>query len=266
MAKEIYRTAKGVSDIVITDLDTDRLLVLPAASEISFNPGVTQQEVMTSTALGEMAIADRYTKEIKPTLKAKFGVNAHPELLGLKLGRKFTAGTSTLESQRRSGFLVPNSGLVSAATTGLEGFGIAADVESKLSYFDPVTKLSVIADQGTFATFDEAATPLGYAVGANGAMKFGEDLVGKYVSFELPIGSITNVLTLAQTPFTNLSVSVVVIDTALVVWHWLFASVTPDITSEISLNSSEIDLPFFVNYAGGCNLLEVKCLGQTRSC
>lgn len=265
MAKEIYRTAKGVSDIVLTDLDTGRLLVLPAASEVSFNPGVTQQEVMTATAVGEMAVADRYTKEIKPTLKAKFGVNANSELLGMKLGRKFTNGTSTTQQKRRSGFLI-EANTMPAATTGLEGFGILADAVSKLSYYDPVTKLSASSTQGTFATFAPGTTLTGFAVGADGAMKFGNDLVGKYATFEIPIASITNVLTLSQAPFTNLSATAVVIDTALEVWHWRFASVTPDITSEISLNNSEVEIPFFVNYSGGCNLLEVTCLGQARSC
>lgn len=263
MALETFRTLKGIRSVVIKDLDdSDRLLVLPSASEASFNPGATQLEVVTSGPTGEMVVAQRYVSERKPTVNVTFGVTFHPELLGMSFGQKFVRGNRDTAIEQ-SNFLVPASKVLNAATAGLEGYGIIEDEPSKMSYY--VDSLSVNLTQGTYASFDSAATPLGFAIGANGAIKFGDGLVGKYVSWSIPV-TLVNILYMSQLPFQNFSATMIGIGTDNSIQRWHFPSVTPDVTAEKPLNQPTLNVPFFVNFAGGCSLLDIEFLGQIASC
>jgi len=267
VAKETFRTFKGVRDIVITDLDgtSPRVLVIPAASKATYSPGVTQAEVLSSSSTGETVVVDRYVTEKKPTLTLELGVKGIPEVLGLKLGQKFASGSRDVFVER-SNLLVPASGVLTAATTGIEGFGVAADAVTIASYYDPVTGLSVPLTQGAFAGFDPTADPLKFAVGANGAMKFGNSLIGKYVSFRIPNTALAGVQYLSSTPFVNLSLSMVVLNSDNKVVKWTFPSVTPDITADLPINEPTISIPFFINFLGGCELFSVEFIGQLSIC
>jgi hypothetical protein len=177
-------------------------------------------------------------------LQLKFGGTSLP-LLGLKTNRQWASATSTTLEYYRTAYDVPSDGVVAALATGYLGYGIVADATSKASYID-VNGLSVDLVQGTFASFDAAATPLGFAVGANGALKFGQSLWNKSIAIAIPLPS-TNFYTLNNLPFTNLAAKMRVCLVNLSVFEWVFNSVSIDTTGNVPFAAADTELSLFIN-------------------
>lgn len=252
---------KSPVDSLISWTDSNNVrsvLNLPIASAGTFTLNPELVRLTTISCLGEKVTATRVQTGTDPRLELTFGGTSLP-LLGLKTNRQWASATSTTLEYYRTAFSVPADGLVPAIATGYLGNGIVADAASRASYID-TNGLSVNLTQGTFATFDAAATPLGFAVGANGALKFGQTLWNKSIAIAIPLPS-TNFFTLNNLPYTNLQAKMRVCLTNLTVFEWVFSSVSIDTTGEVPFAAQDSNLGFFVN--GGYT---VNALGRLNPC
>jgi hypothetical protein len=203
---------KGGIDVTFRSLNEDpaRVLVLPGVSEISknFNIEVATQSVMTPGGGGVRRTVYVDTVAEDPQFTFTFPAVV-PELLAMRYGRALTTETSVERYITNSNLSVTGSGIYNASTTGQLGYSVAVDAESEASYLDG--EISVALTQEAFATFDPAVDTLAFAVGANGALKFSNDLIGKVVGYRIP-ATYTSVTGLGEDKFDNFSVNIMMIN------------------------------------------------------
>lgn len=266
MPNQLYTGTKMVTDIVVRDLDnSSRVLVLPNPSEVTFDQGIELEEVMSVTPLGEMQLVDLYPRQRNPRIQATFPKKT-PETLGMKFGYRMEQATGMDAVLSRNGVQIDRNSYP-AATSGLEGFGVAADEPlAEASYLDD-TNLSIPLTQGTFATFDPVTATLSFAVGANGALKFSNDLIGKFVSYDIPFTLAEGVM-MTENIFTRFKPTLVVIQNDLKIVSFEFPEALIDLSDgEINFNESNIQISMRITYNGtGCLPVKVKYLGQARQC
>jgi hypothetical protein len=220
------------------------VLSLPIASEGTFTLGPELVRLTTIDCSGQKVTATRAQVGVDPKLKLKFGGIGLP-LLGLKLARQWQSQTLTTLEYSRTAYDVPSNGVVAAQTTGTLGYGIVADATSVASYIDTAGNSTDLV-QGTFGTFDAAATPLGFAVGANGALKFGQTLWNRSVTITVPLPS-TTVKNLSALPYTGLAAKMRVALINLQVIEWVFPSISIDTTGDVAFSGQDSELNLFVN-------------------
>ena len=255
MANDLFNyVIKSPVDSLISWIDSGsvrHVISLPIASEGSFTLSPEIVRLTTISCLGEKVTAQRVTTGTDPKIKLKYGGTGLP-LLGLRTNRQWQSATSTTLEYYRTSYDVPSDGVVSALTTGYLGYGITADAVSKASYIDP-NGLSVDLTQQTYGTFDASATPLGFAVGANGAMKFGQTLWNKSIAIAIPLPS-TTFNTLGNLPYSNLAAKMRVALTNLTVFEWVFPSISIDTTGDIAFAAQDSEVGFFVNGSYSVNV------------
>ncbi len=256
-----------VTEVGLRDLEnSSNLIVLPSPSEATFDQGIEVEETMGVTPLGEMQLVDLYPRQRNPRIQLTFPKKT-PATLGMKLGYRFEQAAGLEAKLVRNGVLVDKNNYP-AAVAGKEGFGIVADIEGAIaSYLDP-NNLSIPLTQATFATFDSATTDLSFAVGLNGALKFSDDLIGKYVTYEIPYTIATGGVALTENLFNRFKPTLIVIqnDLKIVSFEYPEAIVDPS-DGEINLNESQIQVTLRITYNGsGCLPVKIKYLGQARAC
>lgn len=266
MPNQLYTGTKMVTDVLIRDLDnSSNIIVLPNPSEVTFDQGIEMEETMGVTPLGEMQLVDLYPRQRNPRIQMTFPKKT-PETLGMKFGYRMEQESGMDAILCRNGVQV-ESNTYAPATTGKEGFGIIADeVGAKASYLDE-NNISVPLTQGTFATLDLDTATLSFAVGLNGALKFTNDLIGKFVSYEIPY-TITEGVMMTENPFNRFKPTLVVIQNDLKIVSFEYPEAIIDQSDgEINLNESQIQITMRVTYNGtGCLPVKVKYLGQARQC
>lgn len=178
---------KGGIDVSFRSLNEDpaRVLVLPGVSEISknFNIEVSTQSVMTPGGGGIRRTVYVDTVAEDPQFTFTFPA-VTPELLAMRYGRALQTETSVERYITNSNMVITGSGSYPASAIGKLGYAVAADAESEASYLDG--EISVALTQSDFATFNAATETFAFAVGANGALKFSNDLIGKVVGYRIP--------------------------------------------------------------------------------
>lgn len=262
MANDLFNyVIKSPINSLVSWVDSDgnrSVVALPIASGGSFNRQVELQRLTTINCQGLKVTAARVEIGEDPTVKLTFGGTSLP-LLGLRTNRRWQTATLTTGTYSRSNLDVPADGLIPAAPSGYLGHGVAEDAVSRASYVDS-NGLSTNLTQGTFATFDATATPLQFAVGANGAMKFGQGLWGKSVSIDIPLPS-SSISQLGNLPYTSLSLKCRVALVNLQVFEWVFPSVTVNPTGDIAFQAADSELNFFVNGS-----YDVNVYGKLEPC
>lgn len=224
---------------------TRHIVSLPIASGGSFNRQVELQRLTTVNCRGLKVTAARPETGEDPQVKLTFGGNSLP-LLGLRANRRWeTTSTSNTLEYYRSNFDVPADGVVPGLVAGYFGHGILENAPAKASYIDAYG-LSTDLAQTSYSNFDPSATPRGFAVGRNGALKFGSELWNKSVSFAVSLPS-TAINRLGNLPYTQLSLKVRVALVNLQVFDWIFPSVTINPQGEINFQAADSELNFFVH-------------------
>jgi hypothetical protein len=251
---------KSIVYAVIKDLTTGMLLVLPPPSGGQFETGIELTAIEAVNCEGITSTVKRFQAKQDPKVSLTFGAKT-PDVVCLALGRKLQANASGTSQMDASSFQVPSDGLVPAVTTGTMGFGIAANAVATASWQNAEGVSEALVQDPTFATFDPAAvgSTKKFAIGANGEMKFGNELRGRRISMEIPY-SITNVYNLGSA-YNNLAIRVGVIDIALRQWQWIFPSVSIE-PGSINLVEPEQESSFFVN--GGYDLRFMRQLHPCR--
>jgi hypothetical protein len=265
MANALYNGIKGIpTDVSLKTLDgTERVLVIPNASEVAFDQGIELEEVMAASPLGEMTLVDIYPNSRNPRVTLKFPKKT-PELLGMKMGFSFEEEANLPAFVARNGVKV--TGNIPASLIGFEGFGIVADVEgAEASYLAP-NQQSVPLTQVDYADSMTSLT-LSFSVGLNGAMKFSPDLLGKYVSYQIPTVIASGGLSLSETAFSRFEMKLVLVQRDLKIVVFEFPEVISPGDGEISFNDDTIDIEMRMVYDGSnCLPFKVKYLGQARKC
>lgn len=265
MANALYNGIKQNTDVSLEDLDTPgRILVIPNASEFTYDPGIELEEVMASTPLGIMQLVDIYPKTQNPKITLTFPKKT-PELLGMKQGYKMQQVANLPAVVARNGFKI-ESNTYPAAATGYEGYGIVADAPGAIASYLDENQISVPLTQVDFTGFDPATSTLSFAVGQHGAMRFSDDLIGKYVSWRIPVIIIQGT-TMTEVPFNRFKLTMVMVQNDLRIVSVGFPEVIVPGDGEINFGEATIQIEFRIVYNGaGCLPLEIKYLGQARKC
>lgn len=261
MVKSIYNTIQALTDVSI-QRENGTILVLPTASGAVLNPGIAMQDIMSTSRVGEKVIVDRYAIERKPELQLDFNQKSI-QLLGVRLGQSWQSVVSKTGFLFNSGLRVTQS-IYPAVTVGVEGSGMIADQAASTASFLNEFQVSEVLTRQPFATFDPA-TSKSFAQGADGAMKFSTDLIGKYVGFDFPY-PLANVLALSDLPDTNYKMKALTMMTDRSLIQWVFPSVTVKLDSgDINLNEPAMQLSFQIQDDGStCVPYEVTYKGQAQ--
>ena len=233
----------------VRDLTSGVNLILPQFSKFTYDPGETLAEVSGATCQGVKNVIARYPSEYKG--KVTLAVPRNLKTYALKRNRNLASvtGAPTIPIFQ-SNYQVPSTGLKAAATSGQYGFGVSADapVVANSAYYLDDNSVEQPMTQGTYSTFDAAATPFGFAVGANFALKFGNSLfpggIGRFTSFQLALPSVTY-QTLASTTYSQLELCVALICLDSTVVNLRSTGVSVDTTGAIDFSTPDQEIAFF---------------------
>ncbi|MBD2076230.1 hypothetical protein H6F86_20585 [Phormidium sp. FACHB-592] len=243
----IQKVVKGLVRTAVRDNSNPLApvtLLLPTASQITYDTGIELADLEGVSCQGVKITRSRYPTSEKPKVNLTFPNT--PETIALKLNRKFVTRTAVSSSIFQSDFIVPPDGIVAAKPIGTLGNGVAADAVSKAWQLNAagITDQTALT-QGTFAGFDAATTPLGFAIGADNAQKWGSGLWNSTVSFEIPT-VIASLSSLGTIPYSalNLRLAFVTIDGKSLLTI-SFGQVSVDSTGSINFGEGQTEVGFF---------------------
>jgi hypothetical protein len=259
---------KGGIDVTFRSLNEDpaRVLVLPGVSEISknFNIEVATQSVMTPGGGGIRRTVYVDTVAEDPQFTFTFPA-VTPELLAMRYGRALVTETSVERYITNSNMLITGSGSYPASVVGKLGYAVAEDAESEASYRGASDEISVALTQSPFATFNAATETLAFAVGANGALKFSNDLIGKVVGYRIP-ATYTDVTGMGEGRFDTFSCNIMMIqnDRSILVIDIPEASIRAD-QGDITFGQP-LQLTVSALAGGRCTGEQITWLGEVDTC
>ena len=247
-----------------TRLSVSRQLVLPKPTALTLAPGITEAISRTRSDLGQIVIEDIDIEQEEPLISATFPRKT-PELIAIRLGREVVSGniTAAIEKQFRVG--AANKVGV-AATSGQEGFGMAADQTGSIGSYLSDGGISVALTRVATASFN-AGNSAQFSQGANGAYQITDDMVGNDIHLSFPI-DIASRPYLSETPFRDFSVTMVFIQRNLELMQVSFGAANPALgEGDLDMAVPEMPLSFrAVNDGSSCQLYSIYWLGQARAC
>lgn len=246
MVKQLYRTIKGLADASLKT-PSGKLLVLPTAAGAVFSPGQKIQTIEGSSRLGEMVINDSYLIGREPEIKLDWK-QKNLTLIGMQLGQEFLPEASVDTKIISNGFLVTRN-TYAPVESGAEGYGMTADQVGSIAYHLLDDEVVEPLTQQDFADF-APATPKSFAQGANGAMKFSNDLINRYVAYEFP-HLLANAIKLSEEDFISFELRMNTIMTDRSILQWYFPSVAVKLeTGDIDMTKPEMSITFRVQDDG----------------
>jgi hypothetical protein len=161
---------------------------------------------------------------------------------------------------------VIDSETVAAATTGTQGFGAIADDPNCVGYVNNRGVLTALTRQ-PFATF-VPATLNSFAIGANGALKFSTDLVGKLVGLTISYPYTAGVSLGA--PLANFRAILHAVENDTIegtkrLIQCTFARATVDLSQAGSLNSGNPGQITITDLSGSCSV-DLEYIDVIPSC
>lgn len=235
---------KGHVSAVIYDKTSQVPFVLPVPSGSSVGVNAQQQELTESNCRGVIQTVFRSTQQQDFTLDIQFGYKL-PDLIAIALGRRLTEATSLASTWGMGAISVPDveNPAYTASAAGTWGNGVAADAPAKASYLDQFGITRELT-QGTFATFN-AATDDSFAVGADSALKFSNNLRGRRVSID-EVAITLAALDRLGDALGEMAATIYMINNAFQLVRWLFPSITVNPQS-INNGDAAQSMQFFVN-------------------
>lgn len=266
-----YHGRKGLTDVSMIPIEggvRQAPIVLASPSEATLNKGISLTEINTTSQFGEMVLADSFVNENKPTLALTFPLFT-PQTVALREGVKLETSTDTYPTWViRSPFLV-GAQIYPAALTGQEGFGVLANpTGARASYLDVDGISKPITIAGTFSPTTPPAGTATMAIGADFALAFSADLVGKYVSIYCP-NQLAGIIRLSETPEDTFEINLTGMTRAMQPWHIkVYSAVLKQDTGDYDFAGEQnMSLEFqIVNQGAGCRLYEFQWLPQVRKC
>jgi hypothetical protein len=247
------RSVKGVSRLSLKRLGDGLIYNLPSPMNVAINQGVEQRVQGGRSDTGLMVNLFSYKTGEKPTLTTSFG-HYNPELIALRVGNQIE--TTTIDEYYPLMVWV-KKGEYAGASTGKLGFGIAEDVGLSAT-IKPQASIkeinqSEMLTQEAFASYSSwRSSNKRFAVGANGALAFSDDIVAAQhvVTLLLP-------MTGAGTRISELSagaheVRALVVDNLDDVHLLVVPSCTLDLSgASLDFSAESLELVWFLNSPPG---------------
>jgi hypothetical protein len=202
--KGITRRWAGVAVAAFTDLNTDLLRTFRTPTDFEIDAGIKTKTTEGSNNLGEKSLLDRYVDSVMPELTLTIA-GSSTEIFGYQIGKEVVkiTGSSEILTFRKQAL----QGQTLPVPIGGYGYDIAIDAVSR-GGARLGGDLSVGLTQQPWATF-VPATLLSFAVGANGAFKFSNDLVTSRAYITVRVPAIVDVYSLSENNIGFMSADVV---------------------------------------------------------
>ena len=257
---------RAVAAMSFVDNDTGIAIALQATNQVVFNPGITQEVVYASNELGVEVPVRQIVSREDPTIQVTFP-RKNLDALSQGLNRKWVkAGSSTPVAVRFIRQFTPTANTTPAATTGLEGFALTADPAGARASAN-LAGVSEALTLDVFATIDPVVDTKSFAVGANGALKFTNDVVGSPVVVDVPY-TINGLYYLGEQPFANLSLTITLImdDFKLIQMRFPRAAISQD-NATINFAEGGVQATYRSIFDGTrCVPYDLAYLGLARAC
>ena len=223
--------------------NTLRVLDTPKSAELDF--GFSELVRSSTSSQGVEVDVSREIQAEKPKFKVEMG-GLTEEVWEIICGRLWqeSASIATFYGRNRDAL---NKTSWSADAAGFEGYGIVADAVGLAAIFKDGR--SVALTQQTYSTFNPA-TPLTFAVGANGAMLFSTDTLEYQKSWRVP-QTLSNVRTMGSTRVTNVGIILNLIDASLYCYRFSANSATPVLDGKsVTFGAETQQIEMAVNFDG----------------
>jgi hypothetical protein len=273
MSNSPFQGRKGsITDISIRYYNSAGVLGAPVCvatpNDPVLNKGVSLAEVMTSSAQGQMVLADQFVSESKPSIKFSFPLFT-PLTVGMREGMAPEEITTQTPTFIDWGPRLITQQLLPPAIAGQEGFGVIPSPAGAVG--GTLTDNSVPAPLTMTGTYAANTPPTGVrtvAIGTNMALGFSADLVGKYVSMRIP-NNLAGVVRLSEAnPMERCEINICGQTRTQKRWHLQIpeALLNPA-EGDIPLGSDQkIDIAYTIVTAGRCNPYLWEWLPQQRVC
>lgn len=260
---------KAPADLTLTSLNEtpERVLVLPNPAGLSKNFNIEERmyKAFTPGSNGILQTVD--VQKISEDPQFTMTIPAiTPEILSMRYGRKLETAATVNRFVSASNYSITGN-TVPAANTGELGYAIAADpVGATASYLSgDNNKESQPLTFSTFATFDPVAESLSFAVGANGAMKFSNDLIGKIVAYKIP-ATYSNITVMGEGKFDRFSANLTVVENnGQVVNFYMPEAVIRPAAGDITFGE-ETQITLAPLAGGRCFAEQISYLGEVDRC
>ena len=260
------------TDISVRFYDNAGVLGFPICISTPIDPvlnkGIGLTQVMAPSPTGKNGLADQFAGEANPSLQFSLPVFT-PATVGMREGmapEKVVAITPTFVTWAPR--LITQQ-FYPAAIVGQEGFGVAASPAGAVGgtlTVDGVPEALIMS-----GTFTVGTAPVGtntVAIGANMALNFSADMIGKYVSMRIP-NSLAGIIRLKETlPWERCEINICGQTRRQMRWHLkIFEALLNPSEGSISLGAEQkIDLTYAILTAGRCQPYEWEWLPQQRVC
>lgn len=253
----------GISELKFQRISDNFVLNLPTPANFVVQEGKQQKIQRTKSAQGRTVRASTYISGEEPTLSVDY-MHSQPEIMAFRMGNQFEESLYDIRIART---IEVTKNSYAGAEDGYLGHGIEADDEGAVASLREPAGLSVPLVRVAFAAFDPTATR-SFAVGANGAMKFSNDLVAAREVISAIIPHQVTGLAFGDGLVGPHRVVANLVDTQNRVWVFTADNVTPNVEGSAFDPSAEtMQLPFFVNNPpGACRGWNLNSTGQKVKC
>lgn len=259
MSNQYHSTVKGLSIIKLIRNEDNTVLHLPPPSEVTLDLQIEEQVQMTRSQIGENVSANSYASGRTPVLSLVFN-HSQPEIWELVIGSRFAVKNDTVVIAKE----YVATATVDAVGIGKLGYGILVDQITTFASYKGANGMSIPLTRVAFA-----GTPANgqFAQGADLALKFGPDIVGKDVSVVCTI-PINNCLSLSDVSLGTYRLTALGITTENEVVVLSCNRATPSLQgNQVSMGSATVPVKFFLHAnPGECFPYTFKWIGQTVNC
>lgn len=234
-------------NIIFTDNATGIIYVTPTASKFVLATGLTEIKKQAASQLGVKVTATTVIDAEEPLITLSYG-SATAFITQMVMGRKF-ALQSVASYLAKNNVLLTSNSISGSTTSGQEAYGLGADIAGSLGAVFRLNQNVALTFVTPYSTFDPATTTDSFAVGANGALKFSNNLIGSPVSWQIPVPAASRLALTGDTNF-DYNVKVFFLDLENRVSLFEASSVKPVLGKNFDPSAESIDVELRVNYSG----------------
>lgn len=244
----INRTFVGISELKLKRLSDGLLYNWPIPDNFSVQDNKEQKRQYTRNAQGRRVPANNYISGEDPVLTISY-THMQPEMIAFRVGNLFEEDTKNVFLNKT--LEVTTNNFAGATTSAELGFGISADLTDTTASKVGSNGLSFPLVRAAYATFDPAVADT-FAQGANGALKFSNNLVTakEIISVQMPY-TVTG-LTIGDNLVGPHSVVATLVDTNNKVAIFYAPVATPNLDGAgFTPGGDAMEIPLFLNNPPG---------------
>lgn len=256
-------TFVGISELKFQRISDNRVLNLPTPANFVIQENKQQKIQRTKSTQGRAVRASSFITGEEPSLQVEYS-HSQPEILAFRMGNQFETNTYNIKIART---LEINQSSYQGAELGQLGHGMPADQVDTVASIRKPGALSTALTRVPYATFT-ASTTQTFAQGADGALKFSDDLVTarEVVSLIMPL-EVTG-LALGDGLVGAHRMVAHLVDTSNLVWVLIADNVTTNTEgSAFDPSAENLQLNFFLNNPpGACRAWNMYSTNQKVKC